>query len=458
MHKLYHEGRPAWYTKTGGMKEPYIIGVAGGSASGKTSVCDEMIKQVGVRWVALICMDSFYNVLTPSQSEEARNNNFNFDHPTAFDIDLLLEKLTALKAGKSIELPIYDFKTHGRSKKTKYIYGADVIVLEGIFALYDERIRKLLDIQLFVETEDDLRLARRLKRDIIDRGRSLEGVLQQYERFVKPAYDDYIYPTKKYADVIIPRGVENQVAIGLLSTHIKSQLVRKGWHEDTCEFPGEISEDTRNNLHVLNQNNEIRYICTLIRGKDTPMEFFTFHVDRITRLLMEEAINLTPYEPKVVVTPTGEEYKGVSFTKKMCAVAIMRSGDAMIKPVRSIIKDIETGSILIQEKKGEGPKLFWLSIPRELKDYYIFLLDPTIGNGSTSIMAIRTLLDHGIKEEHIVFVTILASNLGINSILQLHPKVKIVCAQVDDIYSEDDGLILPSLGRFGDRYFGTEDV
>jgi len=134
----------------------------------------------------------------------------------------------------------------------------------------------------------------------------------------------------------------------------------------------------------------------------------------------------------------------------------MRSGDAMIKPIRSIIKDIQTGSMLIKEKKSEGPKLFWVSIPKDLGDYYVFLLDPTVGSGNTTIMAIRTLLDHGVQEDHVIFVSILCSSEGISLISQLHPKVKIVCAQIDDAYQQSEGLL--TLGRFGDRYFGTDET
>lgn len=439
------------------MKEPYIIGIAGGSASGKTSVCNAMIDRVGVRWVANISTDSFYKILTPEESHEANKNNYNFDHPTAFDMDLLLETLQKLKAGRSVELPIYDFATHGRTAKTKYVYGADVIVLEGIFALYDDRIRALMDLKIFVETDDDVRLARRLKRDIIERGRNITGVLQQYEKFVKPAYDDYIYPTKRYADVIVPRGVDNEVAIGLLSTHIHTQLVKRGWDESQSITPKQMNLDLIENLRILDQNNEVKYICTVLRSNETTREFFTFQSDRLVRQLFEAAIEYTPFENKTITTDTGEHYHGKSFYKKICAIAIMRSGDAMIKPVRSVIKDIETGSILIKENKEEGPKLFWVSIPKDLQDYYVFLLDPTVGSGNTTVMAIRTLMDHGVLEDHIIFITILASSEGICLVSQLHPTVRIVCAQIDDEFNQHEGVILPGLGRFGDRYFGTEE-
>jgi uridine kinase len=168
-----------------------------------------IIKKLDVPWVVLLSMDSFYKALSPEEIELAHHNDYNFDHPNAFDYDLLFETLTKLKAGKSVQVPIYDFKTHSRLAKTRHVYGANVIVFEGIFGLYDPKINALMDLKLFVDTDDDTRLVRRLKRDISERGRDMQGVLRQYHRFVKPMFDEYIRPTMRNADIIIPRGAEN---------------------------------------------------------------------------------------------------------------------------------------------------------------------------------------------------------------------------------------------------------
>jgi len=201
---------------------PFIIGVAGGTASGKTSVCELIHKQLNNQRIVIISQDSFYRPL--SQSDLARVHEYNFDHPNAFDFDLLNQVFKDLRDGKPVNIPTYDFKTHSRTKEVTSIYGADVILFEGILAFYNEGLRSLMDMKLFVDTDPDERLSRRIMRDIKERGRDWEGVIHQYRKFVKPAFDEYIFPTKKYADVIIPRGADNLVAINLIVQHIDGKL------------------------------------------------------------------------------------------------------------------------------------------------------------------------------------------------------------------------------------------
>lgn len=210
---------------------PFIIGVAGGTASGKTSVCDIIISSLKDHRVSLISQDSFYRPLTEEEKERANDADYNFDHPDAFDWDLLHQTIEALrnqnKMGKPIGIPVYDFVTHSRLEETRVIYGADVIIMEGILAFYPADLRELFDLKIFVDADADTRLARRVVRDINHRGRDVMGVIRQYEKFVKPAFDEYINPTKKYADVIIPRGADNLVAVELIVGHIKSELAKR---------------------------------------------------------------------------------------------------------------------------------------------------------------------------------------------------------------------------------------
>ncbi|KAF2069424.1 hypothetical protein CYY_009259 [Polysphondylium violaceum] len=205
-------------------KHPFIIGVTGGTASGKTTVCSEIMKRLGNKRIAIICLDSFYKSLTPKDIEAAHDANYNFDHPDAFDWELLQCVLKDLKKGKCAEIPTYCFKSHSRLDETFTIGNADVILFEGILSFYTQALRDQMDIKIFVDTDSDTRLSRRVMRDIAERGRNLENVLCQYEKFVKPAFDDYILPTKKYADVIIPRGADNVVGIDLIVQHIGSKL------------------------------------------------------------------------------------------------------------------------------------------------------------------------------------------------------------------------------------------
>ncbi|XP_021528171.1 uridine-cytidine kinase-like 1 isoform X14 [Aotus nancymaae] len=222
---IYTAGRPPWYNEHGTQsKEAFAIGLGGGSASGKTTVARMIIEALDVPWVVLLSMDSFYKVLTEQQQEQAAHNNFNFDHPDAFDFDLIISTLKKLKQGKSVKVPIYDFTTHSRKKDWKTLYGANVIIFEGIMAFADKTLLELLDMKIFVDTDSDIRLVRRLRRDISERGRDIEGVIKQYNKFVKPAFDQYIQPTMRLADIVVPRGSGNTVAIDLIVQHVHSQL------------------------------------------------------------------------------------------------------------------------------------------------------------------------------------------------------------------------------------------
>ncbi|KAF0974452.1 hypothetical protein FDP41_006484 [Naegleria fowleri] len=213
-------------------KQPFIIGVCGGSASGKTTVCREIVKSLSDKRVAVISQDSFYRNLTDEERELAKNNVYDFDHPDAFDYDAFEESTRELKAGNPVDIPVYDFKTHSRTSQTERVEGADVIIIEGILIFFTKEMRELMDMKIFVDTDADVRLARRIRRDTKERGRDLEGILLQYERFVKPSFDDYIMPTKKYADIIIPRGGANTVAIDLLVQHIHLKLLMLEHHKE----------------------------------------------------------------------------------------------------------------------------------------------------------------------------------------------------------------------------------
>ncbi|MED4754087.1 uridine kinase [Brevibacillus choshinensis] len=207
------------------MRNPVLIGVAGGSGSGKTTVARELFRQFQNDSVTMIEQDSYYK----NQDHLSMEDRYctNYDHPLAFDNDLMLSHLQDLLQGKAIEKPIYDFKLHTRKKETIRIDPKDVIILEGMLILEDERIRDLMDIKVFVDTDADVRIVRRIARDIEERGRSLDSVVSQYLNVVRPMHLQFIEPTKRYADVIIPEGGYNLVALDLLSTKISNILLEK---------------------------------------------------------------------------------------------------------------------------------------------------------------------------------------------------------------------------------------
>ncbi|XP_050297235.1 uridine-cytidine kinase isoform X2 [Anthonomus grandis grandis] len=213
-------------------KTPFLIGVAGGTASGKSTVCKRIMEKLGQadidnkqRQVVCVSQDSFYRELTTSEISRAEKGLFNFDHPDAFNEVLIRDTLTDILAGKMVNIPTYDYKTHTINKDDVLtIYPADVVLFEGILVFYFPEVRNLFHMKLFVDTDSDTRLARRVPRDINERGRDLDQVLNQYMNFVKPAFEEFCSPTKKFADVIIPRGADNHVAIDLIVHHIKDIL------------------------------------------------------------------------------------------------------------------------------------------------------------------------------------------------------------------------------------------
>ena len=203
--------------------KPILITIAGGTASGKTTVVEEIIRYFDSDSVTVLCQDNYYKAQDDMTLEERKK--INYDHPNSFDMDLLYEDIQQLLEGKAIDSPLYDFKEHNRKKEeTQYIYPTKVIILEGILSLYDKRIRDLSDILIYVESDADIRFIRRLKRDIQERGRDLNNVILQYLSPVKPMYDAYIAPTKRFADIIIPNDTKHDVAIEILAAKIKDIL------------------------------------------------------------------------------------------------------------------------------------------------------------------------------------------------------------------------------------------
>lgn len=204
------------------MNKPLIIGVAGGTASGKTSVSKILYEAFSDRTITLLRQDDYYNDQSHMTLEERVKTNY--DHPLSMDNELLVKHLKKLMLGYSVEKPIYDYTQHTRSELTEKIQPTKIIIVEGLFVLEDTKIRDLLDIKVFVESDDDIRFIRRLLRDTTERGRTIESVIAQYTESVKPMHQEFVEPTKKYADIIVPDGKTNTVAIDLLITKINSIL------------------------------------------------------------------------------------------------------------------------------------------------------------------------------------------------------------------------------------------
>ncbi|KAI8615426.1 uridine kinase family-domain-containing protein [Chytriomyces sp. MP71] len=463
-------GRFPWFSVDGKPSKPYIIGIGGGSASGKTTVANDIIQQLGVPWVVLVQMDSFYKSLTKDQIDQAYQSNYNFDHPDSFDFDILFHTLRTLKDGVKVDVPIYSFEKHARLPDTTTIYGANIIIFEGIFALYDPKVRELMDLMLFVDTDSDVRLARRLKRDIAERGRDIHGVLSQYTKYVKPAYDDYIYPTMKYADLIMP-GSNNDAAVSVIIQHVTRELDARDLSL-RCEllklkYPSEKPAS----VVQIAANPEVAAMVSLLQDKALPKADFAFNVDRLSRLVAERG--LVEYEKAWDASVDGV----LKLHEQLCAVEVTRTtGPSMLKGLTQVLNHLELGSImLVQTRDVKSPQpteqdsptallaqevaeieLHHCKLPKDVKNRIVIITDVTTSTGAAAMMAVRVVLDHGVQEKNIIFLSLVATAHGLHVLTNAFPAVRIVVAEV--VREIDAGFQrISSIGHFGDRSFSDHE-
>ncbi|KAJ6866651.1 uridine kinase-like protein 5 [Populus alba x Populus x berolinensis] len=423
-------------------KQPFVIGVAGGTASGKTTVCNMIISQLHDQRVVLVNQDSFYHSL--GDDTLAQVYDYNFDHPDAFNTELLLSCMEKLKNGRAVNIPNYDFQTHKRIGPGWKVNPSDIIILEGILVLHDPRVRDLMNMKIFVDTDSDLRLARRIQRDTVERGRNIQNVLDQYARSVKPSFEEFILPSKKYADVIIPRGGDNDVAIDLIIQHIRAKL---GQHHLCKIYP---------NVSVIHSTFQMRGMHTLVRDVKTTKHDFVFYADRLIRLVVEHGLGHLPFTEKQITTPTGSIYPGVVFCKRLCGVSVIRSGESMENALRACCKGIKIGKILIHGEGNNGRQLIYEKLPADISSRHVLLLDPVLASGNSAVKAINLLLSKGVVESNIIFLNLIAAPQGIHVVCKKFPKLKIVTSEID-VTLDEDLSVIPGMGEFGDRYFGTNN-
>ncbi len=213
-----------------GQKPPLVIGIAGGTGSGKTTVASVILQRVGAQHIAFLPHDAYYrNVENLTLAERAR---INYDHPDSLETDLLVEHIRKLKNWEAAELPVYDFTTHSRTTHTVHVEPRQVILVEGILIFYETALRELFDVKIYVDTDADIRFIRRLQRDIKDRGRTTESVINQYLNTVRPMHLEFVEPSKRYADVIIPEGGLNTVAMDMVTARLESLLQNAALQEE----------------------------------------------------------------------------------------------------------------------------------------------------------------------------------------------------------------------------------
>lgn len=460
-------GRAPWYDANGQRAAPFFIGVTGGSASGKTSVCKAIVDSLDIPWVGLLSMDRFYRSLTPEEQVVAHAGNYNFDHPNAFDMDQLFKTVTEMRTGKVVDVPIYDFSTHARLAETDRMYGVDVVIVEGILLLYDKRIRDLMDLKIYVDTDSDLRLARRISRDIRERGRSVQGVLDQYQRTVKPSFEEFILPTKRFADLIVPWNATNQVAIDLLTQHIVSRLEKR--HTDhiivqRAQTPVRpellLPSQLPSTVTVMPATRSLRALHTLVRDQTTEFDEFNFNLSRLVQRIMAAALATVAHAPVTVTTPTGAAFHGVDHAGALATVSIVRTGEVFESAVRNLLPEVPVGKIVIQQsvsRKFElGPRLYYAKLPANLAlpGTTVFLFDGVLATGGAVNMAVQVLLDHGVLEENIVFCCIIAAPEGLHKVTTTFPRMRVVTSWLDEGL-DANMFVTPGVGYLGDRYFGT---
>lgn len=205
---------------------PIVIGIAGGTGSGKTTVANVILDAVGRHRIAYLPHDAYYRDL--SDLPPVQKAEINFDHPNSLETELMSDHVKELKAGNAVNIPVYDFSTHSRTNKTIHVAPQRVIIVEGILIFAEKKLRELFDMKLFVDTDPDIRFIRRLQRDIAERGRTMDTVINQYLRTVRPMHLEFVDPSKRYADVIIPEGGMNQVAMDMVIARIESLLMKQG--------------------------------------------------------------------------------------------------------------------------------------------------------------------------------------------------------------------------------------
>ncbi|KAK3677864.1 Uridine kinase [Recurvomyces mirabilis] len=414
-----------------------IIGIAGSSGSGKTSLSHAIIKELSLPWVVILSMDSFYKPLTTKESAAAFRNEYDFDAPEAIDFDVLVERLRDIKSGQKANIPVYSFEKHARLERSTTIYSPHVLILEGIFALHDQRVLDMLDMKIFAEADADLCLSRRLLRDVRERGRDIEGCVKQWFSFVKPNFHKYVEPQRNVADIIVPRGTENKVAISMVSDRIHKTLKEKSkMHQLDLKRLGQTSKDDplSPNVTIIEHTNQVRGINTLLMCPETDREDFIFYFDRLVVTLVERACNAgLCFKSCTVSTPVPEEkYNGLCLDGEVSAVVILRGGSCLETGLKRVIPDCRTGRMLIQTNFRSGePELHFFKLASDLNEHRsVFLMDPQMSSGGAALMAVRVLLDHGVKEERIVFVTYMAGRIGLNRLMSVFPEIKVVVCRV----------------------------
>ncbi|KAL9104067.1 MAG: hypothetical protein Q9163_000964 [Psora crenata] len=357
--------------------------------------------------------DSFYKALDAEQNAKAHRNDYDFDSPDAVDFDLLVERLRDLKAG------------------------------------YVDHESTILSEEPKAETKP-----KQVVRDVRERGRDIEGCIKQWMSFVKPNFERYVEPQRriagmpttslrevntdpKAADIIVPRGIENRVAIDMVVSKVHHTLTEKSRrHQEELKRLGQQAEEEplSPNVLLLKQSNQVKGMSTVIQDALTEEVEFIFYFDRLSTVLVEHALENINYTPSTVQTPQGNSYQGLKPTGQVSAVVILRGGSCLETGLKRVIPECKTGRMLIQSSYRTGePELHYLYLPKDIAAHdRVLLLDPQMSSGGAALMAVRVLVDHGVAEERVVFVTMFAGKMGVTRLLKVFPGIKVVVVEVGE--------------------------
>lgn len=334
---------------------------------------------------------------------------------------------------------MYSFEKHQRLDKTTSLYSPHVIVLEGILSLNDPRILEMLDLKVYMEADGDVCLSRRIVRDVRERGRTIEGTIKQWFSSVKPAFVKYVEPQREVADLIVPRGMMNKMAIKMIVGQTRQILKEKSVaHRAELERLGNEVEDQplSENVMLLEHKSQIKAMVTLMRNQATSSNDFSFYTDRLAALLVEKALDCHNLVPSEVVTPYDTHYSGLKSAGKVSAIVILRGGGCMETGLKRTIPDCLTGRILIQSNYRTGePELHYLKLFPDIDQHEtVLLLDPQMSSGGAALMAVKVLVDHGVPEKRIVFVAFMAGRRGVKRLSGVFPGIKVVAGEIVDDY------------------------
>lgn len=286
-------------------------------------------------------------------------------------------------------------------------------------------------MKIFCEADADTCLSRRLLRDVRDRGRDVEGIIKQWFSWVKPNFEKYVDPQRKVADIIVPRGVENRVAMSMVVQFIEQKLLEKSRHHRAALTQLELEAQSKplsQKVTVMEATSQLRAMNTVIHDIDTSSEDFIFYFDRLAALLIEQALNNVSFKSTTVTTPVGYTYNGLRPSGNVSAVILVRGGAALETGLHRVIPDCRTGRVLIQSNLRTGePELHYLKLPENIDQHEaVLLLDAQMSSGGSALMAVQVLVDHGVKLDRIVLATYSAGRMGLYRLTNVFPDIAVV--------------------------------